>query len=206
MKAVKAVEAVKAVYVAVLSPSLMVFLHLFLRLCPCLLHLQWSPQPLFDIRPLPLILFRLERFQSKIQILLRTNPPFTATTTALQTSCILRAWCLSFCKTPWKCTIQGKEGPLTLFCPLESISPAFFPSPPSKGKHDNKTMLPEQAKQNNLPWSKYIGSILLRSLMSCLVGPLGGSDYPTGGASWSSTIFHNYPTDNVKSVQIILAV
>ena len=89
--AVTAVEAVKAGYVAVLPPSLMVFLHLFLRLCPCLLHLQWSPQPLFDIRPLPLILFRLERFQSKIQILLRTNPPFTATTTALQTSCILRA-------------------------------------------------------------------------------------------------------------------
>ena len=105
-------------------------LHLFLRLCPCLLHLQWSPQPLFDIRPLPLILFRLERFQSKIQILLRTNPPFTATTTALQTSCILRAWCLSFCKTPWKCTIQGKEGPLTLFCPLESIyQPWLLPQP-----------------------------------------------------------------------------
>ena len=177
----------------------MVFLHLFLRLCPCLLHLQWSPQPLFDIRPLPLILFRLERFQSKIQILLRTNPPFTATTTALQTSCILWAWCLSFCKTSWKCTIQGIEGTLGFFVLWNLSALTSSPGPPSKGKHGNKTMLPEQAKQNNLPWSKYIGSILLRSLMSCLVGPLGGSDYPTGGASWSFTIFHNYPADNVKS-------
>ena len=46
-----------------------------------------EPPPLFDIRPLPLILFRLERFQSKIQIL-HPTPPTTAVL-QLQTSCVL---------------------------------------------------------------------------------------------------------------------
>ena len=96
----------------------------------CLLHLQWSLHPLFDIRPPPLILFRLERFQSKIQILLRTNPPFTATTTALQTSCILRAWCLSFCKTSWKCTIQGNRGATHFILSSGIYQPWLLPRAP----------------------------------------------------------------------------
>ena len=67
-----------------------------LYLSLCLRHLQWSLLPLFDIRPLPLILFRLERFQSKIQILHPT--PHQPLWTLQTPSCTLKA-CLAshFC-------------------------------------------------------------------------------------------------------------
>ena len=71
-------------------------------------------------------------------------------------------------------------------------------------------------KQNMLVKYEYYESILLRSLMSCLVGPLGRSDYPrTGGTmalhdivliytwlpniAWHYTILHSI-TPNCTSL------